>query len=349
MAFQGALTEQQVKADPQQQLRTWRREHDFAVCIDTDGCVLDNMWAKQVVVFHPHYMDMNGLREMEMLFRIHAEHHNLWASTRGCDRYIAVGLTLQSLLTDRAAQDAGCMDHVKDLLASVEGYVRFVEESKGAKAFGIPSLTEHHRKHGLEYNVTRLLGWSEAVDRTFQFVTLGIPPFDAVPDTVRYLAQNGDILVVSATPYSDLADWWTRTGLARHVQAIAGKEMGKKDDHIRLLKQAGGYADDRVIMVGDGGGDLKAARVNKALFYPTVPGKEQEAWAGAQEAFGAFFAGRYRGAMEDRLVADFDAALLKEGPWQKPGYDPREEYRKLQDKRVATYRQLHPQGKLLVL
>jgi soluble P-type ATPase len=349
MAFQGVLTKHQIKETPQQQLRSWRREHDFAVCIDTDGCVLDNMWAKQVVVFHPHFMDMNGLRGIEMFFRIHAEHHNLWATTRGCDRYLAVRLTLASLLEDPQAQDAVRVDHIEDLLVSVEGYVRFVEESRGARAFGIPSLTEYHQANGLDYNITRLLAWSEAVDRTFQFVTLGIGPFLGVPETVQYLAKAADVLVVSATPYGDLADWWTRTDLAQYVQAIAGKEMGKKADHIRLIKEAGGYADDNVIMVGDGGGDLTAARANNALFYPTPPGMEERAWMAAPDVFDAFFAGRYRGATEDAKVAEFEAALLDQGPWQRDGYDARAEYKKLQEKRIMTYRQLHPQGKLLVL
>ena len=347
MAFQGLLTREQIEDDPQQQMRAWQRRHDFAVCIDTDGCVLDNMWAKQVIVFHPHYMDMNGLRGVEMFFRVHAEHHNLWGRTRGCDRYLAVQHTLRSLLEDACARDTLPEEHVRDLLASVSGYVDFIEES--GKGFGIPSLAEYHRQNGLDYNVTRLLGWSEAVDRTFRFVTLGMPPFDGVGETLQELSQRADILVVSATPYSDLAEWWTRTGLAEFVQAITGKEMGKKAEHIGLLKAAGGYADDEVLMVGDGGGDLRAARANNVLFYPTPAGREQQAWQHARQAFEAFFDGGYRGAMEDRLVAEFEDILLEQGPWELDGYDAREEYRKLQDKRIATYRQLHPQGELLVL
>lgn len=349
MAFQGALTRQQIEQDPQQRLKTWRREHDFAVCIDTDGCVLDNMWAKQVIVFHPHFMDMNGVRHVEMFFRIHAEHHNLWATTRGCDRYVAVRLTLTSLLEDAQARDVLPEEHIRDLLASVEGYVKFIEESGGEKAFGIPSLAEYHQMEGLDYNITRLLAWSEAVDRTFQFVTLGMPPFEGVQGALEYVLQNADLLVVSATPYSDLANWWTRTGLAQYVQGIAGKEMGKKADHIRLLREAGGYEADQVIMIGDGGGDLKAARANDALFYPTPAGMEREAWANARQAFDAFFAGRYRGELEDAEVTAFQDVLLEEGPWQQGGYDARQEYAKLQDKRIETYAQLHPQGKLFVL
>ena len=125
--------------------------------------------------------------------------------------------------------------------------------------------------------------------------------------------------------------------------------MGKKAEHIRLLKEAAGYADDEVIMIGDGGGDLKAARANDALFYPTPAGREVEAWQNARKAFDAFFAGRYRGALEDQKVAEFQDILLEEGPWQKEGYDARAEYRRLQDKRIETYEQLHPQGELFVL
>ena len=349
MAFRGILSHDQMAGDPRQQITSWQREHDFAVCIDTDGCTLDNMWAKQLIVFHPHYMDMNGLRGAEMHFRIHAEHHNLWGATRGCDRYLAVQHTLTSLLADPQARSAIDEAQVRDLLGSLSGYVEFIDTSGGAKGFGIPSLRDYHEHHGLDFNITRLLAWSEAVDRTFPFVTLGMPPFDGVPETLEHLAGKADLLVVSATPYEDLSAWWTQTGLARHVQAIAGKEMGKKADHIRLLMEAGGYSPDQVIMVGDGGGDLKAARANKALFYPVVAGREGEAWANAREAFDAFFAAGYRGAMEDGLVAEFEGALLDRGPWELEGYDARAEYRKLQQKRVDTYRQLHPQGRLFTL
>ncbi len=349
MAFRGILSHDQMADDPRQQIETWQREHDFAVCIDTDGCTLDNMWAKQLIVFQPHYMDMNGLRGAEMHFRIHAEHHNLWGVTRGCDRYLAVQHTLTSLLADEQARADLDEAHVRDLLGSLSGYVEFIDASGGKKGFGIPSLREYHEHHGLDYNITRLLAWSEAVDRTFPFVTLGMPPFDGVDETLEYLAQKADLMIVSATPYEDLAAWWTQTGLARHVQAIAGKEMGKKTDHIRLLMEAGGYSPDQVIMVGDGGGDLKAARANKALFYPVVAGREGDAWANAREAFDAFFAGAYRGAMEDGLVAEFEGALLEKGPWERDGYDARAEYGKLQQKRIDTYKQLHPQGRLFTL
>jgi len=51
------LSEQQLKDDPEQQLRNFKRTKDFLVAIDTDGCITDNMNGKQILIFHPHFME----------------------------------------------------------------------------------------------------------------------------------------------------------------------------------------------------------------------------------------------------------------------------------------------------
>ncbi len=58
---------------------------------------------------------------------------------------------------------------------------------------------------------------------------------------------------------------------------IAGQEMGKKADHLRLAA-AGKYPADHVLMIGDAPGDLKAARANGFLFFPVNPGAEDASW-----------------------------------------------------------------------
>jgi phosphoglycolate phosphatase-like HAD superfamily hydrolase len=307
------------------------------------------MWAKQLLIFHALFMDMNGLREAEMFFRLHAEHHNLWGDTRGCDRNLAVNYTLLSLLADWEAERVLPREHVESLQASIQGYVDFVEHSDGKKAFGMPSLMEYHKAHGRDFNITRLAAWSEAVNRSFPYFTLHMPPFGGVEDALAYMSRHADLMVVSSTPYCDLIEWWGSQNLTRYVQAICGKEMGKKKDHIGLLMRHGGYAPDELMMIGDGGGDLKAARQCDATFYPTIAGREQDAWKNAVPYFDAFFAGHYRGEMEDERVTAFENALLPKGPWELPNYDPVAEYRKLQQKRIETYRALHPEGRLLTV
>lgn len=349
MAFMGVMTPEQIAEDPQQQLRAWKPEKEYLVCIDTDGHCLDNMSAKQMLVFHPFYMDMNGLRGIEVFFRVHCEHHNLWSTTRGCDRYLAVQATLGSLLDDPQGKDMIDADLIRGLKQSIDGYIDWINATEGV-SFGIPTLTQYHQDHGLDYNITRLLSWSEAVDRSFAFTTLKMKAFPGVRETVECLSERADILVVSGTPYNDLAEWWGSQDLLKYIKAIASKEVGKKNVHIGMAKEAGGYTDDNVIMGGDGGGDLKAAQENNALFFPTPAGKEVEAWADARGVFDAFFDGKYRGSdLEKQKLDEFDGALLKQGPWEEAGHDPEAAYKVNQELRVSLYKDYLPEGKLVVL
>jgi hypothetical protein len=93
--------------------------------------------------------------------------------------------------------------------------------------------------------------------------------------------------------------------------------MGTKAEHLRLAA-AGKYANGRVLMIGDAPGDLSAARASGALFYPINPGSEAESWKRLfEEALGLFWEGRYRGAYQDTLIAEFEALLPDEPPWQR--------------------------------
>ena len=74
---------------------------------------------------------------------------------------------------------------------------------------------------------------------------------------------------------------------------------------------------EKILMIGDALGDLKAARDNQALFYPINPGAEEESWKRFRdEALGRFFAGTYAGAYEQERVAEFDSRLPETPPWR---------------------------------
>jgi len=102
-------------------------------------------------------------------------------------------------------------------------------------------------------------------------------------------------------------------------------------------------------MIGDGGGDLKAVKINKGLFYSTPPGKEKEAWDNFPDAFQRFIKREYKGKFEDKLLEAFNKALLTSPPWQENGYDHTSSYREKQEIRKALYDKFNPQGRLLIL
>jgi hypothetical protein len=125
--------------------------------------------------------------------------------------------------------------------------------------------------------------------------------------------------------------------------------MGSKGHHIEIAKKAGNYEGEQVLMIGDGGGDLKAVKTNNGLFYPTPPGQEQEAWNNFPDAFQRFIKIEYKGKFEDKLLGVFKKSLLTSPPWQEDSYDHIRSYREKQEIRKALYNKLNPQGRLLVL
>jgi len=342
------LTEKQIKKDPEQQLRNFKRTKDYLVAIDTDGCVTDNMNGKQMLIFHPQFMEFYQLWEMETYYREVAEYYNLFSVDRGCNRFIAIQFTLIALQNRKDVQQVLQQRQVKlPDIKPLNEYIVYTKENK--LGLGNPSLEEFLNQNPLDLTLYKLLGWSEAVNRMFPHVSARIPPFDKVKECLKLMAKYADVLIVSKTPYADLANYWEAQGIAQYVQIISGQEMGSKGHHIEVAKRAGNYEDNQVLMIGDGGGDLKAVKVNNGLFYPTPPGQEQEAWDNFPQAFQLFVKRGYKGEFEDKLLDQFKKSLLVSPSWLEDGYNHVRSYREKQEIRKALYGKLNPQGRLLIL
>ena len=93
--------------------------------------------------------------------------------------------------------------------------------------------------------------------------------------------------------------------------------MGSKAEHLGLGAK-GKYPPEKILMIGDAPGDLKAARANGALFYPINPGCEDASWEFFfNEAIEVFKSGNYAGSYEARLIKEFEALLPSVPPWKK--------------------------------
>jgi phosphoglycolate phosphatase-like HAD superfamily hydrolase len=306
------------------------------------------MNGKQMLIFHPQFMEFYQLWKIESYFREVAEYYNLFSVDRGCNRFIAIQLTLTTLQNRKDVQQILLERYVKlPNIKPVNEYIAYAGENK--LGLGNPSLEKFLNQNPKDLAIYKLLGWSEAVNRMFPHISAKISPFDKVKECLKLMSQHADILIVSKTPYADLANYWEAQGIAESVQIIAGQEMGSKGHHIEVAKKVGKYHDDQVLMIGDGGGDLKAVKENNGLFYPTPPGQEQEAWNNFPDAFQRFIKIEYKGKFEDKLLGVFKKSLLTSPLWQEDGYDHIRSYREKQEIRKALYNKLNPQGRLLVL
>lgn len=340
------LTDEQIKNDPEQQLKNFKRTKDFLVAIDTDGCVTDNMNGKQMLIFHPQYMESYQLWGIESYFREVAEYYNLFSVQRGCNRFLATLYTLQALHQRKDVQKI-VKEQKIELPAQepLNQYVDYCEKNK--LGLGNPSLTKYLNANPINLYLYKLLGWSEAVNRMFPFVK--IPPFNNVKESLEIMSEKADVMIVSQTPYEDLVNFWEDNNLTGYIRTIAGQEMGKKGHHIETVKKSCGYSDAHILMLGDADGDLKAVKQNNGLFYPVPAGYENQAWQKFPGFFEKFTAGKYAGETEEKLLDDFSKVLLTTPPWEQDGYDHTAAYREKQEIRKSLYKKLNPDGRLLVL
>ncbi len=160
------------------------------------------------------------------------------------------------------------------------------------------------------------LEWSEAVNEAIAEIVHDVPPFPFVRESLALIDDRSDMLVCSATPCEAVIREWIEQGMAAHANAIAGQEMGSKREQLALAA-VGRYDLDKILLVGDAPGDLQAAEANGVLFYPILPGFEDESWERFHdEALPRFFSGDYSAEYMAEQVARFHALLPSHPPWK---------------------------------
>ena len=281
---------------------------DFFVGIDSDGCVFDTMEIKHKECFCPNIIKHWGLQAVSKYASEAAEFVNLYSKWRGINRWPALVMVLD-LLRERPEVIARNVDIpqspcVREFIADED----FPKSNDGLRTY-----TAAHP----DPELARALAWSLAVNATIADMVHGIPPFPYVHESLEYLLDKADMIVVSQTPNEALEREWKEHGIDRYVRVIAGQERGKKSEHIALAAK-GQYAPDHILMIGDAPGDLRAARANDALFFPVNPGHEEESWQRFyEEGLHKFLAGEYAGDYETKLIAEFQRFMPETPPWKR--------------------------------
>lgn len=295
-----------VPTDPQSPLRNFKKQHEFFIGVDSDGCVFDTMEVKHKECFIPNMIQYFRLASICKFARETFEWVNLYSKWRGTNRFPGLTLTLDFLAT----RPEVLRRHPRlPALAGLRDWIG--RETKLAN----PALRAEARATG-DPDLALALEWSEAVNRSIEEIVREVPPFPLVRESLAAMAGKADVMVVSATPREALEREWAEHDLRRHAALIAGQECGSKKEHLALAA-VGRYEPSHILMVGDAPGDRHAASANGVLFYPIDPGHEEESWQRFfEEALPRFFAGTYAGEYMDAQVTRFEALLPDRPPWK---------------------------------
>ena len=283
-------------------------EHQFFVGIDSDGCAFDTMEIKHKECFCPNTIKYWDLQPVSKYAREAAEFVNLYSRWRGINRWPALVMVFD-LLRERPEVQARHVvppeaPRVREFIADDA----FPKSNDGLKAY---------MAQNPDPDLDTAWSWTTGVNQTVADMVYGVPPFPYVRESLEFLADKADMIVVSATPVEALTREWEEHDIARYVRVIAGQELGTKALHLELAAR-GKYPSDHILMIGDAPGDMKAARANDALFYPINPGHEDESWQQFyEEAMHKFLAGEYQGEYEAKVIAEFEKLLPDVPPWKR--------------------------------
>ena len=280
----------------------------FLVCVDSDGCVFDNMELKHKECFCPATVNVWGLQSVSRYARESAEFVNLYSKTRGMNRFPALVRTLELLGARKEAQERGyeCPD--------LTPLKKWIAETNSLSAKGIREYAEAHDGE-LDPILDTAARWSAEVDENIERIVHGVAPLPGVKDAFAQIAQFADIVIVSATPHEAIVREWGAQGLLEHITVVAGQELGSKAECIRKAME-GKYAADHVLMVGDAPGDHEAAVKNGVLYFPIIPGWETESWSLMRSsAAERFHTGTFAGEYMDGLLERFYTVLQDEPNW----------------------------------
>ena len=292
--------------DPQAALREFEPKHEYLIAIDSDGCAFDTMEIKHKECFIPNIIKYWNLQPVSKYARAAAEFVNLYSKWRGINRFPALLMTFD-LLND--------WPEVQKRQVTIPEVPSLREWVKRETKLGNPVLkAETEKTH--DKILIQALEWSVAVNESVADIVHDVPPFPFVRKSLEQISEWADIIVCSATPYEALRREWEEHDIAKFTRAIAGQEMGSKKEHIHLASE-NKYGKDKVLMIGDAPGDMKAAKGNEARFFPVNPGQEEVSWEKFYtESAEKFRNGSYDNNYESRLVNDFEKLLPELPPWK---------------------------------
>lgn len=288
------------------ELKNMPKNNDFIICFDSDGCVFDTMEIKHKECFCPAFIKHMNLQAGSKYAREVWDFVNLYSKTRGSNRFLAVKYAL-TFLRERDEMLARNID--VPVLPALNKWLE--EETK----LGNPALEAKVKETG-DQELTDLLAWSKEVNERVEDMVYGISPFPGVMEVLRKAQYQADMLVVSQTPLEALVREWEENKMTGYASVIAGQEHGTKTEHIAFATEGKGYEPNKILMVGDAPGDLKAAQTNNALFVPIIPGQEELSWSEfVTEGLDRFFNGEFAGEYQQELLDEFDKALPEEPCW----------------------------------
>ena len=258
------------------------RKHDYLVCVDSDGCVMDTMNCKHFHCFGPCMVDEWELGEWRDAILERWNVVNLFSMTRGINRFKALAVCLAEI------------DKQYKPIAGIEALVHWAETAPALSNDGVAKAAAEASDPDAKLVLSKALSWSKAVNAAIVKLPEELKvPYDGAKEGLAAAHQFADVAMVSSANRDAVEEEWGKFGLLEHTDIVLAQDIGSKAACIKEMLKFG-YDLDKVVMIGDAPGDCDAAEKNGVHYYPILVNHEKESWDEAiAVAYGKLREGRY--------------------------------------------------------
>ena len=251
------------------------KKHDYLVCVDSDGCVMDTMNCKHFHCFGPCMVTEWGLEQWQDAILDRWNVINLFSMTRGINRFKGLAMAL------------GEIDKQYTPIAGIQALQHWADTAPALSNDGVAKAIAEAADPEAKAIFQKALAWSKAVNAAIVELDESLKvPYNGAKEGLAAAHQFADVAMVSSANRDAVEEEWGKFGLLEHTDIVLAQDIGSKAACIaKMLKF--GYDLNKVVMIGDAPGDCDAAEKNSVHYYPILVNHEKESW---DEAIAVAFA-----------------------------------------------------------
>ena len=245
---------------------TFEKKHDYLVCVDSDGCVMDTMNCKHFHCFGPCMVDEWGLQQWQDAILERWNVINLFSMTRGVNRFKGLAMAL------------GEINETYKPIPGVKALQDWAATAPALSNDGVAKAAAEAADPEAKRIFEKALSWSKAVNAAIVQLDEALKvPYDGAKEGLAAAHSFADVAMVSSANRDAVEEEWGKFGLLAHTDIVLAQDIGSKAACIAEMMKFG-YDPNKVLMVGDAPGDSDAAKKNGVYYYPILVNHEKESW-----------------------------------------------------------------------
>lgn len=242
------------------------KKHDYLICVDSDGCVMDTMNCKHFHCFGPCMVDEWELDPWRQEILDRWNEINLFSMTRGINRFKGLAMALGEIHTRYKP------------IQGIEALKRWADTAPALSNDAVAKAAEEAPDADARMVFQKALSWSKAVNAAIVKLPEELKvPYRGAKEGLAAAHTFADVAMVSSANRDAVEEEWGKFGLLEHTDIVLAQDVGSKAACIARMLEFG-YDARKVLMVGDAPGDCDAAEKNGVYYYPILVNHEQESW-----------------------------------------------------------------------